>query len=102
MLLRVGDVVAKHEATSLAGVSVEVNEHFETLVLLGLLDHSSSSCPNGRVVRLAGIHIHSVQIAGHRVESVVAASHTVWIQDHDHLEDEVLAQATSLISSQTT
>ena len=94
-------MVAKHKATSFACVSMKVDKHLKTLVLLSLLNHSSSSCPDSRIVGLAGVHIHTVQIAGHRVESIVPTSHSIWIQDHNYLEYEVLAKATSLISSHT-
>jgi len=52
LLLRVGDVVAEHKASALAGVSVEIKEHLQAFVLLSLLHNCFASCPDCWVVRL--------------------------------------------------
>lgn len=94
-------MVPEHEAAALTRMGVEVEEHLEALVLLGLLDDCKARRPNRRMVTLGRVKIQSVQVAGHRIESVVTSGDAVWIQDHDDFEDEVLSKATSLVAPQT-
>lgn len=50
LLVLVCDVISEHEATSLAGMCMEINEHFKAFVLLSLLHNCFASSPNGRMI----------------------------------------------------
>lgn len=50
LLLRVGDVVSEHKASTLAGVSVEIKKHLQAFVLLSLLHNCFASSPDCWVV----------------------------------------------------
>lgn len=91
-------MVAKHETPAFRRVRVEIDVHPQALVLLGLLDDSLARGPNRRVIALRRSQIHSVQVASHRVESIVASRDPVRVEHHDDFEYEVLPQASSLLA----
>ena len=71
LLLRVWDMIAEHEATAFTRVSMEIDKHFEALVLLSLLNNSLPRGPDRRMIALGGRKVHTIQIAGHRIQTVV-------------------------------
>lgn len=78
-------------------MGMEVQIHFETLILLSLLYNCLSCGPDRRVVLLGWVQVHSVEIAAHRVQSIVASGHAVRIQNHDDFEDKVAPQCPTLV-----
>ena len=93
-------MISEHEATALARVCMEIQEHLQAVILLGLLHDSLARRPNRRIVRLGRVQVHSVQVARHSVQPVVAAGDAVRVQHHDDFEDVGLAQALALLTAQ--
>ena len=94
-------MIAEHEATAFTRVGMEIDEHFEALVLFSLLNYGLPCGPDCRVVALGRCEVHAIQIAGHRVQTIVPPRDSIRVQNHDYLEDIVLSQTATLLILQT-
>ena len=83
-------MVTEHEATTFARVGVKVYEHLQAFVLLSLLYDSLARGPDGRVIGLGRVQVHSIEVAAHCIQAIVASRNTIGIQHHDDLENVVL------------
>ena len=100
LFLLVRDVIAKHEPATLACMRMEINEHFEAFVLLCLLHDGFTCRPNGGIICFGGREIHSIQVTGHSVETVITARNTIWVQNHDNFEYVVFSETFALLAAQ--
>ena len=79
---------------------MEVYKHLQATVLLSLLAHCFPGGPDRRLLNFARVEVEPVQIAGHRVQTVVAASYAIRVQYRNNFEYEVLAQSSTLLAFQ--
>ena len=76
---------------------MQVTEKHETTLLVYLLDESLAVV-DGWMKRLTWRLPSSIQIAASETAPVVAINDAIWIEHHDHLKHEVLAQASTLLA----
>lgn len=98
----VRQVIPENEPSLFGSVCVEITEHHQVFVDLGMVSDDSLRRINCRVVFGWRILIEPVQIEPASVQSVVSAWNSIRVQNRNNLEHEVFEQTLRLLVFQTT
>ena len=93
--LRIAHSVAKDEAAALGGMAVQVNVH-EKFALCVFVEDRGLCSVNCRMSDWIWLGVDSVEVETLSVVPPVPSRYTIWVQQWDELEDEVLEEQIGL------